>query len=412
MANLISPAQINYGMDPNLALALQQRASTAGNIPQALGQAIGTPIQALGQQYEQAQSKQMALEQQEQQRALMMQAAQGAPGAKEQLFSIDPKAALQLQESEESQAKQQQAAVKASQEQEDRERRKVGRLGNLISASVGNNKRETVKQFYDYVSTIEDGDPRLFGIESRDAIDAMSIDQLNKIGKMARDVAIDPAEVEKLSLKGREVSLKEREAEKVKTDLTTLQKDLIAAGIRPGTKEFRDAILAAKKSGTVVNIGKQSEGQRKDEFMASTANSALNEIKHSLGTKEFDPTSISTRIVDKFGTIGNFAKSPEWQIFEGANDAIIEMYLNKTTGAAYNDLQLKSAKQYLKVGPGDAEKTVKTKLKRIDNLVNRLNKSAGVTTQADQEQMLQPAEEVDGLSGMSDAELMQLLGTQ
>ena len=37
MANLISPAQINYGMDPNLALALQQRASTAGNIPQALG---------------------------------------------------------------------------------------------------------------------------------------------------------------------------------------------------------------------------------------------------------------------------------------------------------------------------------------------------------------------------------------
>lgn len=224
------------------------------------------------------------------------------------------------------------------------------------------------------------------------------------------------SEVETTGLKNRLLEQNVRIAEettgkKVPTDTrASLQKNLESAGFTPGTPEYRAAVLDAisKKGKTTVNIS-QSDGQRRDQFMATQVTDAVQSMQTSLNVDSFDPTTVDKKVVDSFGSWGNFAKSDAWQAFEGDNDLSVEMFLNKTTGAAYTPEQKSSAEKRFKINPGDKQSTIKLKLRRIVRLRDALVTSSGLSAEefenlfpdTESESETQPAPVVNRFEGFS-----------
>ena len=200
MVGLVQPQQLQYGMSPQLAAAMEQSASAAGTVPQALGLALAKPLAGFNQAYE----RQQKTERDSQLKALALQAAQGDPVAQEQLLATDPAMGLQLQQAEASQQEMQLAQAQSARAEQDfeekelqRQRNEIGRYGNLISAAVGPKRREVVQQFYDRIEQ-EGGDPSMFGLDSREQIDTLSTEQLKKVAESAQSMAIAPLELRKL----------------------------------------------------------------------------------------------------------------------------------------------------------------------------------------------------------------------
>lgn len=161
-----------------------------------------------------------------------------------------------------------------------------------------------------------------------------------------------------------------------KDQRTTLQKNLESAGLKPGTKEYKDAIIAGTKTGTQVTIGPQNESQRRDDFLAGVVDDSLAEMKRAM--KGFDPTSAKSALINILPkSLSNWIKSEDYQRFTSAARPIIEAYLVKITGAAYSQIQESGAVDTYMPQPGDKEGTVRIKINRIRDFGKSLKKSAG-----------------------------------
>lgn len=125
-----------------------------------------------------------------------------------------------------------------------------------------------------------------------------------------------------------------------------------------------------------VNIGPQTEGQRKDQFLYQTVNNALSDMEDSL--EKFDPTTLKSAAIGLLPTtVSNFFKSADFQKYTSAARPIIEAYLTKLTGAAYTEIQQSGAVDTYLPQPGDKPETVRDKIARIRQFAAQLKQSAG-----------------------------------
>ena len=161
-----------------------------------------------------------------------------------------------------------------------------------------------------------------------------------------------------------------------KEQRTTLMKNLQAAGLKPGTKEYKDAVLAGTQTGTTVQIGPQTESQRRDDFLAGVVDDSLDEMQDAMAG--FDPTSPKAAVIQMLPQqIQNWVKTEDYQRFTGAARPVIEAYLVKITGAAYSEVQQSGAVETYMPQPGDKPGTVAKKIERIRDFGQALKKSAG-----------------------------------
>ena len=157
---------------------------------------------------------------------------------------------------------------------------------------------------------------------------------------------------------------------------TTLMKNLQAAGLKPGTKEYKDAVLAGTQTGTTVQIGPQTESQRRDDFLAGVVDDSLAEMEDSM--KGFDPTAPKAALIQMLPQqVQNWAKTEDFQRFTAASRPIVEAYLVKLTGASYTEIQQSGAVESYMPQPGDKPGTVAKKIERIRDFGQSLKKSAG-----------------------------------
>lgn len=166
---------------------------------------------------------------------------------------------------------------------------------------------------------------------------------------------------------------------------TTLMQNLQAAGLKPGSTEYQQAVLEyiKKPAGTTINMGdarvmeKATEGQLAASGFANrvaTANADLEGLEDS----GYVPGSLG----EKIATItpgGNYLLSDDAQKYEGAKQDFITAVLRKESGAVISDDEfIREDKKYFPQ-PGDSPKTIKEKRKRRANQLKVLrNQSKGV----------------------------------
>lgn len=324
-----------------------------------------------------AQMQEMAAREQEQQaaaqqataeeelNAIAMQASQGDPEAMQQLAALDPQAALQMQ-----QVTQIRAESARAEEQEVLEG--IGRVGSLMATSTIKTSRAVYNRAYERIIK-EGGDITDFGLPTRAEAADMSDKELDasmkEVAPQLEAVAMGPEKAAEMRQER-----KEFEYELTKVDRTSLQKNLEAAGLKAGTPEYKKAMLDASKTGTTVNVGPQTESQRRDDFLASVVDTSVAEMKDAL--KTFDPTTAKAAIIGKL-PFSNFFKTEAHQQFNAAARPVIEAYLVKITGAAYSEIQQSGAVETYMPQPGDKPGTVNKKINRIKDFAKLLKKSAG-----------------------------------
>jgi hypothetical protein len=166
---------------------------------------------------------------------------------------------------------------------------------------------------------------------------------------------------------------------------TTLMQNLQAAGLKSGTPEYQQAVLAyiKKPAGTTINMGdarvleKATEGQLAASGFANrvaTANADLEGLE--------DGGYVPGSLGEKIATItpgGNYLLSDDAQKYEGAKQDFITAVLRKESGAVISDDEfIREDKKYFPQ-PGDSPKTIKEKRKRRANQFKVLsNQSKGV----------------------------------
>lgn len=146
-----------------------------------------------------------------------------------------------------------------------------------------------------------------------------------------------------------------------KSDITSIQKNLIAAGLKPGTPEFQQELLASirKPVGTTVNVGDpsikgkiekltlkikeldvKSKTKKLNEFtmeqnkaaqFASMMVEAEKNIESASATG-FDPTTAEEAILTATPG-GNIARSEVSQLYRQAQEAWVRAKLRKESGA-------------------------------------------------------------------------------
>lgn len=359
-----------------------------------------------------AQQEQAALAE-EQRNALAMQAAQGDPEAFAMYSALDPKGALQMQQAAELQQKQDTA-------EDEREKKAIGSMGALLETSSKKNADNVYARAVRRARAEGDAESAI-GLPDQDSWSGLDIDQkvtiLQDVGTQLSAYALGPEGLMEREYKEQTVGLRQKELDQKisAADKTSLQKNLEAAGLKRGTKEYKDAMLDATKVGTVVNVGPQTEGQRRDEFLAHMVDRSLVEMTSALET--FDPTSMASAIVGKL-PLSNFFQSESHQKFNSAARPIVEAYLVKLTGAAYTEVQQSGAVDTYMPQPGDKVGNVNAKINRIKDFAKGLKRSAGLDiSDAAPDEFSDisrvPAEDLDKLpqqdfTSMSDEDLLKL----
>lgn len=166
---------------------------------------------------------------------------------------------------------------------------------------------------------------------------------------------------------------------------TTLMQNLKAAGLKPGSPEYKKAVLAyiKKPAGTTINMGdaktmeKATEGQLAASGFAKRVATSTKTLT-SLEESGYDPASLT----EKVATIvpgGNYALSDQAQEYQGAKEDFITAVLRKESGATISDEEFDREDKKYFPQPGDSTKTVKLKQKRRASQLEVLrNQSKGV----------------------------------
>lgn len=240
MVQPLRPEQLQFGMSPQLAQAMQSYAGTAGAGVAALGAGVSQAI--LGYQQRRAQRQQE--EQQRQKRALMLQAARGTPGAFEELQAVDPDAALKVQqgtiEREQlsiAQAEEEREQQEFAAQQEQKAKEEFGRIGNRVRVATGERKREIL------LSKMEGVDPEdlsRLGLPQAEEVEEMSIKDLNEFAEELQAYAMKPAKVAELEME-KESELERRRIEREKLAIQKGKLEKIVPALKDSTtgrKEF------------------------------------------------------------------------------------------------------------------------------------------------------------------------------
>lgn len=140
-----------------------------------------------------------------------------------------------------------------------------------------------------------------------------------------------------LGLKIKETGIKERgvvvkEAKLEQPDLTSLQQNLAATGLQPGTPEFQEALLKnISKSGVQVNIGEKATGKILGQILPDVGKTVSKQARASSGV--LDIVSGMEELLDQGLTTGFFtpAKATIMNILSSAGVDINKEELAQAT---------------------------------------------------------------------------------
>lgn len=170
-------------------------------------------------------------------------------------------------------------------------------------------------------------------------------------------------------------------------DPTSIQRDLQAAGLQPGTPEYKQAILEHyRKSGTMVDVSpdgtvrfiqgdlnatkpvKTTEAQDRNAGFYLRA-----QRSDEILTKELDPelapgvtldaqgTSERNRFADNVPVVGNYIRSKEGQQYQQAKDDFITAVLRRESGAVIGETEYAREDRKYFPQPNDGPEVIEQK---------------------------------------------------
>lgn len=133
-----------------------------------------------------------------------------------------------------------------------------------------------------------------------------------------------------------------------------------------------DAAIArgAVITGTTTQLTEAQSKAGMQFAISKQANAKLDKVEQVL-------TSPTDHIASQFGTIGNYAKSDEYQQAEQAARAMAEMFLRATTGAAATEPEIERVKQTILPQPGNDPGTIAQKKQQRQLIVETLRLMSG-----------------------------------
>lgn len=170
-------------------------------------------------------------------------------------------------------------------------------------------------------------------------------------------------------------------------DPTTIQRDLQAAGLQPGTPEYQRAILEHyRKSGTMVDVspdgtvrflqgdissapGKMTESQSKDINWLTRGKGANDELS-KLDAKL---TSLPETTAGKVPVAGNYLKSEDYQMAERAGREFLAVVLRKDSGGAITPDEYATYAPTFLPEPGDGPKVIERKRLARERFLDAMN---------------------------------------
>lgn len=175
-------------------------------------------------------------------------------------------------------------------------------------------------------------------------------------------------------------------------DPTSIQRDLQAAGLQPGTPEYKQAILEHyRKSGTIVDVApdgsvrfvqgnvdpakmpKVTEAEGKNAGFLKRALTAEKE----LSALESEGTSLWNRAADAVPVLGNYAKSDEAQKFDQAQRNFINAVLRRESGAVISPEEFDNARKQYFPQPGDGPDVIAQKRKNREDAITGFEIGSG-----------------------------------
>jgi hypothetical protein len=176
---------------------------------------------------------------------------------------------------------------------------------------------------------------------------------------------------------------------------TTFQKDMMAAGLKPGTPEWNQAIIAHyKKSGmTIESDGKG--GFRLVQGDINTPQKLTEDQSKNIGwlergtaaNKELDDvggelTNIGGYTADQLGVAGNYFKTATYQKADRAGKDFLAVILRKDSGGAITPDEIATYGKIYLPQPGDDPNTLKAKSDARKTILDSIK--AGLGGAADQ----------------------------
>lgn len=175
-------------------------------------------------------------------------------------------------------------------------------------------------------------------------------------------------------------------------DPTSIQRDLEAAGLQPGTPEYKQAILEHyRKSGTMVDVSpdgtvrfvqgnvdpakmpKVTEAEGKNAGFLKRALTAEKE----LSALESEGTSLWNRAADAVPVLGNYAKSADAQKFDQAQRNFINAVLRRESGAVISPEEFDNARKQYFPQPGDGPDVIAQKRKNREDAITGFEIGSG-----------------------------------
>lgn len=176
-----------------------------------------------------------------------------------------------------------------------------------------------------------------------------------------------------------------------KPDLTSIQRDLIAAGLQPGTPEYQQAIMEHyRKSGMEITTNPDGtmtfsqgtthrgpkltveEGKNAGFLLrAKSAEEVISKVGKE-GTSVYNKTAQSLPL-----GIGNFAVSQDAQKYDQAQRDFVNAVLRQESGAVISPEEFNNAKIQYFPQPGDGPKVIEQKRINRENAIKGFQVRAG-----------------------------------
>jgi hypothetical protein len=186
-------------------------------------------------------------------------------------------------------------------------------------------------------------------------------------------------------------------------NMTAFQKDMVSAGLKPGTPEWNQAIISHyKKSGmTIESDGKG--GFRLVQGDINTPQKLTEDQSKNIGwlergdaaNKELDDvgnelTSIGGYTADKLGVPGNYLKSDTYQKAERAGRDFLAVVLRKDSGGAITPEEISTYGKIYLPQPGDDATTLKAKADARKTILDSIKAGLGGAADQTRNPMMNP----------------------
>lgn len=179
---------------------------------------------------------------------------------------------------------------------------------------------------------------------------------------------LGPTEADRLSIEKMRAEIRNMGRE----EATTRMKEARAAGLRPGTKEYRDFLT--RDTSTKVNVNNPNEMQTKILYFANLmrqTSKTIDDLEDGLSGEDYFTDTLGE------GTISNLIRSPEYQQYKATARQWVDGAFRIKTGAAAPEEEFQREFKKFFPQPGDSASTVEHKRRLRRNEENAMKFASG-----------------------------------